>query len=342
MISPLDTKVAFFGGAANTAAVQAVIKLADAGYDVVTCSHDPREAVLLRDAGISFVDDRYEAVEGCQVVITSLRGPDDVEALYLGESGLLELMSPGSYAIDLTFSTPQLAREVAAVAAISDIEVVDAPIVALGEKEQPIAFVGGSPETLELLSPLFPFLAPAVMPQSDAGEGQLAAMIAYISLAGALMGAVEALSVARIAGFSESAAINVLASSAGGSRALVDYVPRMLAYDYTGNIKVSTLLDVLDVALDAAEALDVTVPMVETAYQLYELLSLVGGDELNIQALALLYEDEQTCANYGLDWSLADSASDADDFDDFMGGHGGSGSGCGHGGHGIDGFFSKN
>ena len=73
MLSPLDTRITFFGGAAQPAAVEAIVRLKMAGYDVVVASHDPREAPALRDAGVVFVDDRMEALLGSQVVITSLR-----------------------------------------------------------------------------------------------------------------------------------------------------------------------------------------------------------------------------------------------------------------------------
>lgn len=310
MLSPLDTRIAFFGGAANAAVVEALLKLKTAGYDLVIASHDPREAPALRDAGATFIDDRMEALLGCQIVITSLHTTSDVEELYLGDEGLLELMDPGTYCIDVSMSSPRLASEIQAVAAVSDIEVLDAPIVNLGNHEEAVVFVGGDPQTQELLSPLFPYLAPIVMPQEAAGEGQFAAMICVIALAGSLMGAVEAVSLAHIAGFPEKAALNALASTSGGSRALVDYIPQVLMHDYSGKIDISTFLDMLDVALDAADELEVTVPMTETAYQLYELLQTVGGEDLNIQALALLYEDEQTCADYGLDWALAENFND--------------------------------
>ena len=294
MISPLDTRIAFFGGAAQPAVVEAIVKLKTAGFDVVVASHDPREAPALRDAGVTFIDDRMEALLGSQVVITSLHTSADVENLYLGDEGLLELMDPGTFCIDLSVSSPRLAREIQAVAAVSDIEVLDAPIVCVGEGEQAVVFVGGDPQTQSTLSPLFPFFAPIVMPQEAAGDGQFAAMISIIALAGSLMGTVEAMSLAHIAGFPEKNALNVLASTSGGSRALIDYIPRVLGHDYTGRINIATFLDMLDVALDAAEEFEVTIPMTETAYQLYELLQAVGGEEMSIQALALLYEDEQT------------------------------------------------
>ena len=306
MISPLDTRIAFFGGAANPAVIDAVVNLANAGYSIVVASHDPRESVALRAAGCRFVGDRFEALSQCDIVMTSLRVPADVESLYLGDNGLLELMDAGSHAIDLSISTPQLAREIQTMGAISDIDVLDCPIMSLGQHEDTCVFVGGTPEAQAVLSPLFPYLAPNVLPQTDAGEGQFACMMSTIALAGSIMGTVEAMALAHIAGFDENNAVNVLATTAGASRALVDYVPRVIAHDYSGKIRVHEFLDALEVALDAAEAFDLTIPLVETAFQLYNLLSVVGGDEMNIQAIALLYEDEQTCADFGLDWALAD------------------------------------
>lgn len=357
MISSLDTRITFFGGANNNAAIEAIVKLLNADFDVVVAKHDPREAPALRDAGAIFVSDRMEALTGCQVVITSLRNAADVEELYLGDNGLLELMDAGTLAIDVSLSSPRLAREIQAVAAVSDIEVLDAPIVNLGDHEQAVSFVGGTPETQNELAPLFPYLAPTVMPQAQAGDGQLAACVGIIALAGSLMGAVEAMALANISGLPQNSALNVLASTSGGSRALVDYVPQVLGHDYTGRISVSSFLDALEVALDCADGFEVTMPMTETAFQLFELLSVVGGEDLNIQALALLYEDEQTCANYGLDWALADEA-EMGDYDEDFGFEGMMGEDFGrqrrdrrddgeHGGrHGgppsIDGFFSRN
>ncbi len=68
---------------------------------------------------------------------------------------------------------------------------------------------------------------------------------------------------------------------------------------------------------------------------------------MNIQAIALLYEDEQTCANYGLDWALADGLNGPDGpdgYDGYYGDEGGYDDGRPGGGGipPIDGFFSNN
>lgn len=352
MMSPLDTRIAFFGGAANTSVIEGILKLKAAGFEVVVASHDPREAPALREAGIPFIDNRVEALMGTQVAITAMGNPGEVENIYLGDESLLELMDPGTFCIDLTFSSPRLAREIQAVAAVSDIEVVDAPLVNVGDHESPVLFVGGEKQTQELLSPLFPYLASIVMPQEAPGEGQFAAMISIIALAGSLMGAIEAFSLAHIARFPEKNALNVLASTSAGSRALVDYIPQVLQHDYSGRINVETFLEMLEVALDVAEEFEVTVPMTETAFQLCELLRAVGGEDLNIQSLALLYEDEKTCADHGLDWALAEGFHGNGDgemgLDDLLGSagfmdDGPDGPNPGNDGPpSIDAFFSKN
>ena len=307
MISPLDTRITYFGNLANVAVVEGLARLRGAGYDIVAGTHDPRDAPFLRAAGIPYVSDRIEALSDSQIIITAMPAPPQVEEIYLGEQGLIELAEPGTYLLDLSVSTPQLAREIHAMASVADLFAVDAPLVNLGEKEASTLYVGGEQAAVNELMPLFPYLAETVYPQSEPGDGQFAAMLANIALAGSLMGAIEALALAHIAGFPEKAALNALATSSGGSRALIDFIPRVLAHDYSGRIKVGEFLDALGVALDAADAMDVTIPMVETAYQLYDLLSVVGGEEMNIQAVALLYEDEKTCSDYGLDWTLADN-----------------------------------
>ncbi len=349
----IDTQIVFFGGGVNPSALEALVNLKQAGFDVLDAQHDSREAAVLRMAGIPHIADRATAVNECQVVISACATTADVEDLYLGDDGLLELLDPGTVCIDATFSSPRLAREIQALAATRDIFFVDAPITALGEKEESLIFVGGDAQGREEASPLFPYLAHKVVLQDGPGAGQMAALVAYVGLAGSIMGTVEAISIGHIAGFAGSDAVNALASTSAGSRALVDYAPKMLLHDYDGRIDVHRFLDALDVVLDLAEECDVSVPLVETVYQLSELLSTVGGDNLNIQALALLYEDEETCARYGLDWALADEeyyddeAGEDFDLEEFLRANLG-GRGIGHhgpaddGASGSGGFFSKN
>ena len=55
---------------------------------------------------------------------------------------------------------------------------------------------------------------------------------------------------------------------------------------------------------NASPAMRRTLPGTETAFQMVDTICEVGGARLGTQALTLLYEDEDTCAEAGLDWSL--------------------------------------
>ncbi len=289
MFSPLDTRIAFFGGACSVAALEAVVRLVDAGYEMVAGPHDPREGVVLNDAGIPTMQNRIEACQGAQVIITSCAHPSEVEELYLGDNGLLEIADEGSFLVDLSVITPRLAQEIQAMAAVNGLTYLDAPIINVGEQEKAVCFVGGEPEGVELITPLLPYMAHTIRPLGSPGEGALSAVMVIIGLAGSLMGTIEAMALANICQFNTRSALDALASTSAASRALLDYVPQTLNYDFKGRLKVSEFLDMLDTALMASEDMDVTL-----------------GDELNIQAISLLYEDEQTCADYGLDWALAE------------------------------------
>ena len=306
MISPQDTKITFFGGANNRAALRAVKNLVGAEYSITVCDHDPREATYLASYDMHYVESRHDAIKNSQIILTSCATPTDLEELYFGENGLLELMEPGQYAIDLSFSTPQLAREIYAMATVNEIGVLDAPIVNVASKEQTLAFIGGDKLLIDKLAPLFPYLAPKISIQENPGDGQLAAVLSMITFAGSIFSTVEALAIQRVAGFSNKNALGVLSLSCGNSAALHDYAPRIKSHDYSGVISVETFIDYLDVILDTAEDLELTLPMIETIHHLYHLLAVVGGEDLNVQALALLYEDEKTCSEFGLDWSMAE------------------------------------
>lgn len=306
MLDTMTTRICFIGGACSSAAVEAVGSLRSAGFDVIANGCDPRENAVFMQAGVPIVRSRIEALSDADIVLTCYAHPEDGEDLYLGDNGLMELARPQTYLVDLSVTTPRLAQEIHAMASVNDLIYIDAPLLNMGERESTTCFLGGDPEASDAIGPLLPYMATTVQRLDSPGEGMLAACLAIIGQAGTIMGAIEAISIAKISGLKTRNALSALATTGAASRALIDYVPQVLDEDYNGRLAVYEFLNMLDAALLMSEDLNVTLPMTETAYQLYDLLSVVGGDELNIQALALLYEDEETCAKHGLDWALAE------------------------------------
>src|SRR5438046_6583310 len=81
-----------------------------------------------RDAGAGWADTRRAVAEATDVVFTSLPGPPEVEAVALGEQGLLTGLAPGKVYFDLTTNAPALVRRIHAGFTARGIHMLDAPV----------------------------------------------------------------------------------------------------------------------------------------------------------------------------------------------------------------------
>lgn len=324
-----------------------------AGYDLVVCNRTSSKAQALLDAGATWAATPSEAVAQAQVVITMVGYPDEVEEIWIGDNGIVDNAHPGSYLIDMSTSSPKLARELHAIGAVNDLHVLDCPVTGgdIGAREARLTiFVGGEKEDLDVILPLLDCMGENIAYQGIAGMGQMAKLANQIALAGNMLGAMECLAFARQTGLDPDLLTAAMRGGTADSFVLDNILPRAMADDYTPGFFVKHFIKDMGLALAIADELDLTLPGLETAYQLYDLLSVVGGEDMGTQALALIYEDEKTCARNGLDWSRADEFDDGydDDDDDEDDEHGHGHRGHGHHHHhdgdfpGMEGFFSPN
>jgi 3-hydroxyisobutyrate dehydrogenase len=98
------------------------------GHELVV--HDIRRESATRhlEAGATWADSPREVAEASDVVFTSLPGPTEVEAVFLGDDGILQGMSAGKVYFDLSTSTPNLIRRLHDIASGQGVEVLDAPV----------------------------------------------------------------------------------------------------------------------------------------------------------------------------------------------------------------------
>ena len=80
------------------------------------------------EAGAVWADSPREVAEGSEVVFTSLPGPVEVEAVALGEDGLLEGLSAGKVYFDLSTNSPTVIRKIHQIYAEQGIHMLDAPV----------------------------------------------------------------------------------------------------------------------------------------------------------------------------------------------------------------------
>jgi 3-hydroxyisobutyrate dehydrogenase-like beta-hydroxyacid dehydrogenase len=119
-------KVGFIG--LGTMGSSMALNTLKGGHELVV--HDiNRDAVALHlEAGAAWADTPRQVMEASEVVFTSLPGPPEVQAVALGESGLLHGVSPGKAYFDLSTSSPTLIRHIHEVFAEKGAYVLDAPV----------------------------------------------------------------------------------------------------------------------------------------------------------------------------------------------------------------------
>ena len=100
----------------------------DAGYPVTVNNRTKSKAAALIERGAVWADTPAEAAANADVVFTMVGYPSEVEELYLAGDGLLACTKPGAVLIDLTTSSPELARDIAEAAQVSGRMAFDCPV----------------------------------------------------------------------------------------------------------------------------------------------------------------------------------------------------------------------
>lgn len=151
-----------------------------AGYDLSV--HDIRReaATPLLENGASWADTPAELAAECDVVLTSLPGPREVEAVALGEGGVLEGMRAGGVYIDMSTSSPTLIRSVAERFADKGAAVLDAPVSGgpVGARTGRLAvMVGGDRAVYERVKPALDAIGDRVGYIGGVGSGSIAKLM---------------------------------------------------------------------------------------------------------------------------------------------------------------------
>jgi 3-hydroxyisobutyrate dehydrogenase-like beta-hydroxyacid dehydrogenase len=119
-------KVGFIG--LGTMGSSMALNTLKGGHELVV--HDiNRDAVGLHlEAGAAWADTPRQVMEASEVVFTSLPGPPEVQAVALGENGLLHGVRPGKVYFDLSTNSPTLLRHIHDEFAKVGAHVLDAPV----------------------------------------------------------------------------------------------------------------------------------------------------------------------------------------------------------------------
>ena len=266
--------------------------LQKAGHPLHVYNRTREKAQVLVDAGAKWHDTAGSAAAAAAVVITMLGFPIDVETSYLGAGGIVERAKPGALLIDMTTSSPVLARKIADAAAKRGLASLDAPVSGgdLGAKEaRLVIMVGGEAAAFARAKPLFEIMGKNIALLGAAGAGQYCKMANQIAVAVGMVAWVEALAYAKKAGLDPAAVHASISGGAAGSWALTNLAPRALADNFAPGFYVKHIIKDMKIALDSAAELKLDLPGLANAKKLYEQVAAKGWDDNGTQALYKLY-----------------------------------------------------
>lgn len=292
-MEPALTTVGFVGtGVMGGSMARHVMK---AGYAVRVHNRSRQKAEALLAEGAVWDGGVGALAASSSVVITMVGYPADVESVYFAPEGILASAKPGTYLIDMTTSSPELAVRIAQAARERGLHALDAPVSGgdRGAREGTLSImVGGEAEDLEILRPLLDTMGKQVVHQGPAGSGQHTKMANQIVIAAGMIGVCEALAYAQRASLDPGTVLQSIAGGAAGSWTLSNLAPRMLAGDFRPGFYVKHFLKDMNIALESAASMGLATPGLALARELYGKLAAAGGENEGTQALFRLFSEE--------------------------------------------------
>ena len=268
--------------------------LLEAGYTIHVFNRTKAKTAHLVAKGAVWQESPAAVAKASQVIITIIGFPKDVEAVYLGNDGVIANATAGACLIDMTTSRPDLAIRIAEQANSKAISALDAPVSGgdLGAREACLSImVGGDKEAFDRVLPILEIMGNNIVYQGPAGSGQHTKMANQIAIAAGMLGVCEAVAYAEKSGLNPSSVLRSIASGAAGSWSLSNLAPRIIAGNFDPGFLVKHFIKDMTIALESSSSMDLDMPGLAAAKASYEKLAAQeGGADLGTQGLYKLYQ----------------------------------------------------
>jgi len=301
-VSPDSTSVGWIGtGVMGTSMCG---HLQAAGYPVTVYTRTRRKAAALEAAGATWAESPAAVAAASDVTFAIVGFPADVRQVFLGGEGAVSGAAAGSVLVDMTTSEPLLAIEIHEAAAARGVGSVDAPVSGgdVGARNGTLSImVGGGDADVARVRPLFEIMGSTITHLGGSGAGQHTKMMNQILIATGMIGVAEALLYAQQAGLDLEKALAAVSGGAAGSWSLTNYGPRMLRGDFAPGFFVDHFVKDMGIALWEAKAMQLSVPGLALAHQLYVALQAQGRGSNGTQALLLALAELS-----GVEWQAGD------------------------------------
>jgi len=211
-------------------------RLLAAGFPLTVWNRHAERASPLVAAGAALASSPREAAARADVVISMLADDDASRGVWLGETGALAGARPGAVLIESSTVTTAWIDELAAAAARSRCDFLDAPVT--GSKSHAaggelLFLAGGDRAVLDRVRPVLAAMGRETIHLGPIGSGARLKLINNFMCGVQAASLAEALALVETSGLDRAQAIAVLTNGAPGSPLVKAVTARMAAREYT-------------------------------------------------------------------------------------------------------------
>ncbi len=259
--------------------------LRKAGFDVRVWNRTAGRMDELIAAGATAGGSPADVAAHSDITFICVSDTPDVQAVVLGENGVMHGARPGSLVVDHSTISPLATQEMAARLAEKGVHMLDAPISGGSEgaaKGTLSIMVGGDAAQFDRALPAFQAMGKTITHVGPNGAGQMVKLVNQILVVVTMQGVGEALLFAQAGGLDLEKTLTAVAGGAAGSWMLSNRGPQVINRDWQPGFTIDLQQKDLRLVLQTADQLGVPLPGVAQVFQFYRTLQQQGlGSEGN-------------------------------------------------------------
>lgn len=262
------------------------LHLAAAGHDVSVYNRTYSKAQVL-EPKVKAYESIKECIEDADLIFTIVGYPTDVKQVF---TEIFAHAKKEAIVVDMTTSSPSLAKNLYQEGKDLGFSVVDAPVTGgdLGAINATLSIMAGGDEaTFKTILPYLELMGKTINYMGQAGNGQHAKLANQISIAGAIAGCAESLTYAHHQGLDLETMLNVIVGGSASSWQAANNGPKMISKDFKPGFYLKHFLK--DLSLVIEEKNDLYLPVVDAVHSIYSTLETQGLGDLGTQAIINYY-----------------------------------------------------
>ncbi len=263
-----------------------------AGHNLFVTTRSTPPAALL-EAGAVACKTAAQVAQQADIIFTMVPDTPDVEKVLFGKGGVAEALTAGKCVVDMSSISPMATKDFAARIQALGCEYVDAPVSGgeVGAKAASLTImVGGSEAAFQRVQPLLQLMGKNITHVGGVGDGQTTKVANQIIVALNIAAVSEALVFASKAGADPAKVRQALMGGFASSRILEVHGERMIKRTFNPGFRIKLHQKDLNLALQGARELGVSLPQTASAAQLMQSCAANGMADLDHSALVRALE----------------------------------------------------